>query len=56
MLKKRNEEEKEVRTLKAKRDFVIVQNNFRLEIKKGDDLSNVPKCFIENLKTEGVID
>ena len=39
----------------AKRDFVIHQNEIHIEIKTGDDLSNVPKLFLENLKTEKVI-
>jgi len=43
------------RKLIAKRDFVIKQNEFYLEIKTGDDLSEVPKLYLENLKTEQVI-
>lgn len=45
----------EVERVIALKDFVICQNDYRLEIKKGDDLSNVPDKFIENLKTEKVI-
>ncbi len=39
----------------AKRDFVISHNEHQIVIKKGDDLSEVPKLFFENLKTEQVI-
>ena len=40
----------------AKRDFVISQNDFYLEIKKGDDLAeSVPPAFYPNLKTENVL-
>lgn len=47
--------EKTKSRLIAKRDFVIHQNEHHIEIKAGDDLSNVPKMFLENLKTENVI-
>lgn len=43
------------RKLKAKKDFVILQNEFHFDIKKGDDLSKIPECFHQNLKTEKVI-
>jgi len=43
------------KTLIAKRDFVIFQNDFRADIKKGDDLSEIPEIYHQNLKTEGVI-
>lgn len=39
----------------AKRDFVIHQNEFHFEIKEGDDLSEIPERFHQNLKTEQVI-
>lgn len=39
----------------AKRDFVIHQNEFHFEIKRGEDLSEIPERFYQNLKTEGVI-
>lgn len=39
----------------AKRDFLIVQNEIRIEIRKGDDLAAIPERFVQNLKTEGVI-
>ena len=44
------------KTLIAKKDFHIVQNEVDLRIKKGEVLDKVPKRFIENLRTEGVID
>jgi len=39
----------------AKKDFVIHHNDFHLEIKKGDNLKQVPDRFYQNLKTEKVI-
>ena len=41
----------------AKKDFLIVQNDERYDIKKGDDIVElkVPKKFHDNLKTEQVI-
>jgi hypothetical protein len=39
----------------AKKDFVIHQNEHHYEIKKGDDVSDIPKQFHANLKTEEVI-
>lgn len=39
----------------AKRDFVICQNDFYFEIKRGDSLDKVPVKYHDNLKTEGVI-
>lgn len=39
----------------AKKDFKIVQNAYEREIKKGDDLSDIPGAYLENLKTEGVL-
>lgn len=41
----------------AKKDHVIFQNDYKLEIKKGDDLSKkeIPKHFHETLKTEKII-
>lgn len=38
----------------AKKDWLIVQNDERYEIKKGDEV-NVPKKFLEALKSENVI-
>ena len=51
----RKVEEKKSRAPIAKRDFVIHQNEVHIEIKAGDDLSNVPERFWQNLKTENVI-
>ena len=39
----------------ALKDFVVSQNDFYLEIKEGDDLSEVPEMYLQNLKTEKVI-
>lgn len=39
----------------AKRSFTIVQNDVHIVIKKGDNLNDIPKRFLENLKTEGII-
>ena len=41
----------------AKKDFLIVQNDERYEIKEGDDINelNIPSRFYDNLKTEKVI-
>ncbi len=41
--------------LVALRDFVICWNEYYKEIKAGDDISDVPEMFYENLKTEKVI-
>lgn len=41
--------------IKPKKDFVINQNGIYIELKKGEKLE-VPKRFLENLKTEKVID
>jgi len=43
-------------SMKAKKAFRIVQNEFVRDIKVGDDLSDVPAVYISNLRTEGVID
>lgn len=57
--KKKSEEKKEVKprpsSLVAKRDFVICHNDYCRAIKEGDDLSDVPEMYLENLKTEGVL-
>lgn len=41
--------------LVAKKDFEIHQNEYHREIKAGEDISDVPECYIPNLKTEGVL-
>lgn len=55
MLKKEPKEPKE--SLIAKKDFLIVQNDERYDIKKGDNIKqlNIPSKFYENLKTEKII-
>ncbi len=39
----------------AKRDHIIVQNDFKADIKKGDNLDDIPERFYETLKAEKVI-
>jgi len=39
----------------AKKNFLIVRNDFRANIREGDDLSDIPDEYRDNLKTEGVI-
>ena len=39
----------------AKKDFIIVQNKFRADIREGDDLTKIPDVYYQNLKTEKVI-
>lgn len=39
----------------AKKDFVICHNEYYREIKKGDDISDVPSKFKSNLKIEGIL-
>lgn len=41
--------------LAAKKDFVLLQNDVHIIIKAGDNLTGIPKRFMENLKAEGVI-
>ena len=45
----------EQQAMKAKKGFVILHNDFFREIKTGDDLSDLPEKFIQNMKTEGVL-
>ena len=52
---KEKSEEKSSSSVRAKKDFVISFNDYHREIKEGDDLSDVPEMFIQNLKTENVI-
>ncbi len=40
----------------ALKDFRITQNEVDIVIHAGDDLSAVPTLYLENLKTEGVIE
>ena len=39
----------------AQKDFIICQNDFRADIKKGDNLDAIPDIYFQNLKTEKVI-
>lgn len=39
----------------AKKDFCFQYRGKKYDLKKGDDVSDVPKVLHENLKTEGVI-
>ena len=54
--KEKKKSKKQTGTI-AKKDFLIVQNDYRCTIKEGDDIEElgVPKRFFDNLKTEGVI-
>lgn len=62
MFNNKFEEQKEVKELpkkdtievKPKRDFRIVQNEHDIVLKEGEKIE-VPKKFVQNLKTEGVI-
>ena len=53
---KEAEQEKKEKVVKliAKKDWLIVQNDERHEIKKGDEVK-VPKRFLVALKSENVI-
>lgn len=39
----------------AKKDFVITHNEYTRKIKAGEDVSDVPSKYHQNLKTEKVI-
>jgi hypothetical protein len=41
--------------LTAKKNFSLHHNEYHNEIKLGDDLSDVPELYLENLRTEGVL-
>lgn len=43
------------KALIAKKDFVISHNEYVKKIKAGDDISDVPVLYHENLRTEGVL-
>lgn len=47
--------ERFVANFKAKKNFTISQNDYHREIKAGEDVSDVPVQYHENLKTEGII-
>lgn len=40
---------------KAKKDFKIVSDELVRSIKKGEDLSDLPEKFKQNMRTEGVL-
>lgn len=42
-------------TLIAKKDFLIRHNGYERAIKAGDDISDVPELYHQNLRTEGVL-
>lgn len=44
-----------VEKLIAKKDFEISHNDYSKKIKAGEDISDVPKMYHQNLKTENVI-
>lgn len=46
---------RQVPALRAKRNFHIRHNDYERVIAEGDDLSDVPERYHQNLKTEGVI-
>ena len=41
--------------LVAKKDFEIFHNGYHRKIAAGEDISDVPKLYHQNLKTEGVL-
>ena len=47
----------EKKELIAKRDFLIVCNDYNITIKNGDDINKlgIPDMFMQNLRTEKVI-
>lgn len=48
-------ESKASKSCKAKKDWVLFQNDYHKTIKKGDDLSDVPEKLKACLRTEGVL-
>ncbi len=51
----KNEKKEKPEPLIAEKDFMIRQNDYLRMIKAGDDISDVPKIYMENLVTEGVL-
>lgn len=39
----------------AKKDFLIRHNGYERSIRAGDDISDVPALYHQNLRTEGVL-
>ena len=56
MKKKAKFSDSEDKEMTAKKDFAIHHNDYHRVIKKGDDLSDVPEMFHQNLMTESVIE
>lgn len=55
-MKKEKKEKKELSNdMIAKKDHTIFKNDFKLVIKEGDILKDIPSEFIATLKTEKVI-
>jgi len=55
-MKKEKKEKKELSNdMIAKKDHIIFKNDFKLVIKEGDNLKNIPDEFITTLKAEKVI-
>lgn len=47
--------DKFVEKLIAKKDFEIFHNGYHRKIKAGEDITDVPARYLQNLKTEKVI-
>lgn len=47
--------QKEKKEMIAKKDHVILQNDFYLVIKAGDDLKGIPEKYIPTLKAEKIL-
>jgi hypothetical protein len=55
MSKKEKDKPKEKELLKAKKDFIIKQNEYMRVIRAGESIADIPEVYHANLKTEGVI-
>jgi hypothetical protein len=53
--KKQKKQEQEKAPILARKAFVIRHNEYERVIFPGEDLSDVPEIYLENLKTENVI-
>lgn len=51
---KKKDSKKGMKKVKPLKDFKIVQNEHKIDLKKGEEIE-VPEKFIQNLKTEKVI-
>ncbi len=49
------EEQPIQKKLIAQKAFTIRQNDYLKVIAVGDDISDIPEIYLENLKTEGVL-